>query len=185
MAFTLALPSLTSALRILYPMKIYEADNKKNYLPCDIMELQEVNQFEIPNSPIDSGAVVSDTLYKLPKTITCRVYVNANQYDTFNQKMEQLQFGNGFEITGVDYQVYKNLRYIDKSEPQTSDIVGAYMINITFREVIIVEGFTRGLPPKSVSNKGYAGANQKGEVATKSTPRTALKTGLNIGKRFF
>lgn len=176
MAFTLALPSIASALRSFYPMKIYESGRVINMLPCDIMDLQIHEQTEIPNMPIDKGGLISDTLYRMPLHITAQVYVNALDYDIFISKLESLQYGNGFEISGVDNQIYKNLRLTDRTEPQTADVSGAYFITLGFRETIIIESFNSAIPYTAKKKAGYSSGVNKGTSGSKETKRSTLKT---------
>lgn len=175
MTFTLALPSIASALRSFYPMKIYESGRVINMLPCDIMDLQIHEQTEIPNMPIDKGSLISDTLYRMPLHITAQVYVNALDYDVFMNKLESLQYGNGFEISGVDNQTYKNLRLTDRTEPQTADVSGAYFITLGFRETIIIESFNSAVPYTAKKNVGYSSSVNKGTSGSKETKRSTLK----------
>lgn len=176
MAFSLALPSIASALRSLYPMKIYESGSVSNMLPCDIMDLQIHDQTEIPNMPIDKGGLISDTLYRMPLHITAQVYVNALDYDSFLNKIESFQYGNGFEISGVDNQVYKNLRLTDKTEAQTADVSGAYFITLSFRETIIIESFDNAISYTIKKKAGYSNSVNKGTIGGKEVKRSILKT---------
>ena len=174
MAFTLALPSVASLLRSLYPMKITEKGNKLNMLPCDIMELNEVRQFETPSFPLDDGSNISDTIYTLPRVISARVYVNTNDYDTFKQKLESLQYGDGFDIYGVDSQLYESFRLTDVSEPQTSDVASAYIINLTFKETILVGAFSSAIIKKA-SKGAYSGNVNKGNAGTQKMQSALFK----------
>lgn len=176
MPFSVALPSLSSALRdLLYPMKIKQGGTF-NILPCDIIELHEVESWEIPSLPIDSGSNISDTIYTMPKTITCRVYVNTLEYERFNQQLHRWQFTSGFDIQGLDYQTYKGYRLLDKSEPQTADTSGAYIINLTFQEVRLVKAFSVGIAKQSTAKAGFSSKANAGSKAPKSVPKSALKT---------
>lgn len=185
MAFSLALPSISSLARgLLYPMRIYQGGSKVNFLPCDIIELHEVQSWETPTMPIDSGSNISDTIYTMPKSITCRVYVNTLEYDRFCQQLLRWQYASGFDIQGVDYQSYKGFRLLDKSEPQTADTSGAYLINLTFQEVRIVKGFSAGIAQVQAKKPAYSGKVNKGAQAPKQAPKSTLKGLKDHGASF-
>lgn len=175
MAFSLALPSLASALRQFYPMKIYESGNVLNILPCDILDMQVSENYDTPMSPVDSGGFIGDTIYKTPIQISMSVFVSALDYEKFNERIIAYNYGNGFDINGVDGQTYKNFRLTDKSEPQTADVSGAYIMNLSFREVILVEAFLSAIPVANKKSVGYSSKINKGESGTASK-RSGLKS---------
>lgn len=175
MAFSLALPSLASALRQFYPMKIYESGNALNMLPCDIIDMQVSENYDTPMSPVDSGGFIGDTIYKTPIQISMSVFVSALEYEVFNEKLIAYNYGDGFDINGVDSQTYKNFRLTDKGEPQTADVSGAYIMSLSFREVIIVEAFSSAIPVAKKKSAGYGSKTNKGEGGTQPK-RSALKS---------
>ena len=184
MAFSLALPSLASALRQFYPMKIYESGNVLNMLPCDILDMQVSENYDTPMSPIDSGSFIGDTIYKTPIQISMSVFVSALEYETFNEKLIAYNYGGGFDINGVDSQTYKNFRLTDKSEPQTADVSGAYIMSLSFREVILVEAFSSAIPVAKKKNAGYGSKTNKGEGGVEPKKST-LKIGTDYAKKLF
>ena len=180
MAFSLALPSLSSVLRVFYPLKIYESGNKANMLPCDILDLQVVESNNIPAEPIDSNSYVSDTFFKMPKTISARVYVTTIEYNNFKKKLDSINAKKGFDIQGVDNQKYESYRLESYSETQSADVVGAYIVNLTFKEAILVGAFSGLFDLSKLQKKAYSSKINQGEKKATERPKSALKSLTNL-----
>lgn len=175
MAFTLNVPTLSQALSAFYPMKIHEQGNEANVLNCTIMEIMESNSYNIPNEPIDSQSYISDTLYKAPLQVTCRVFVNTNFLENFTSGLQNLQNGNGFCVCGADGQKYENMRLENSSVSQTSDVQGGYFYTLAFKEVLIIESFNVGIPLSNSQKSAYSSKQSMGESANSSRPKSILK----------
>lgn len=175
MAFTLNVPTISQVVASLYPMKIHEQGNETNALPCTIMEIMDTDAYNLPNEPIDNQSFIGDTLYKAPKQITCRVFVNTNFLDNFNNILETLQNGNGFCVIGVDGQKYEHLRLESLSTSQTADVQGGYFYQIVFKEIIIIEAFNIGIPLSSAQKSAYATKQNLGDSANNQRPKSILK----------
>lgn len=183
MAFTLNLPTFTSLLSGLFPMKIYETDNLENILPCTIMEIVETQTFNIPNEPLDDNTIINDTIYILPKTINVRVFVNTNDLLSFESSLNTLQFNQGFTILGKDDQIYNNYRLENISTSQTANVEGGYFYDLAFKEIKVIQSFATGLPIQQVANESYSNKEEVGEVANTKQNQSVLKqaTGNKVG----
>ena len=175
MAFTLNVPTLSQALSGFYPMKIHEHGNEDIKLKCTLTEILESDSYNLPNEPVDSQGFISDTFYKAPKQITCRVFVNTNFLDTFNSVLESLQNGKGFCIRGADGQKYENMRLESLSTSQTADVQGGYFYNMAFKETIVIESFNAGIPLSNAQKSAYSTKQSVGESANNKRPRSILK----------
>lgn len=178
MAFTLNIPTITELAGAFFSMKIYEQGNENNRLKCVIMDLMETNAYATPKEPIDSGEYIGDTLYRMPLSIACRVFVNTNFLDSFNSSIDKLQKGAGFCITGADGQIYENMRIESITSSQTAEVQGGYFFNIVFSEVILVESFSAGLGLNKVQKSAYSSKQDSGEQANNRARKQSILFGF-------
>lgn len=174
MAFTLNVPTISQALSPLFNMKIYEQGNPSNTIKCTIMDLQETLNYNTPKEPIDSGEYIGDTLYKMPKGISCRVFVNTNFLDSFNNSIETIQNKSGFCIVGLDNQKYENMRIDSISSAQTADVQGGYFFNIAFSEVILIDSFSASIPLSKLQKASYASKQSLGEKSNSQARKQSI-----------
>lgn len=176
MAFTLNIPTISEALSDFYPMKIHKQGSESQTINCTIMEIMESDSYNIPNEPVDSQSYISDTMYKAPKQVTCRVFVNTNFLDNFLSNIEAFQNGDGFTICGADGQKYENMRIENSSVAQTSDVQGGYFYTLAFKEVIVIEAFNAGISLSKSQKSAYSSKQSMGESANNTRPKSILKT---------
>lgn len=151
MAFSLNVGSVTNLLRFAFPMSLKNA-NTKMFLPCAILDISETETNQIPTTPQDSNVFVGDTIIKMPKRVTCNVFVYSYDIDTFETMLEGAQISRkGFNLNGV-YKSYFDLRLTEKIVVDSPDMVGGTKYTLTFDEILIVSGTSSKFSIETIKN---------------------------------
>lgn len=166
MAFVLSLPNLSDIIDI-YPMKIYDGNNTA--LPCNIVRLDENNDFIIPNQPLDTGNLISEHIYTTPSSLSLMVFVKQNDLDLFEAKVEETQLSDKFfRVIGANDQNYNNMKILNYSKSESSEMIGAYHINLVMQEIILVNSIDNIIDTNQVKDASFGGSNNIGEVNSNS-----------------
>lgn len=173
----LSVPAFGTIARSLYPMYISDKDGKA-YIPCDIMEMHVTESNEIPKSPTDDNKFVNDTIYKNPTKIDLKVYVHENEFEDFETNIDYLQSHQGFIIKGIS-KLYKNLRITSKNYSESSEVVGAYIFNLTFEEIILVKSKIKSFENGETAKKSDQNTKNTGSANTLES--TAYTGGKGLG----
>ena len=162
MAFVLNLPNISDIIDI-YPMRIYDGDD--NALPCNIVRLEENNEYVIPLQPLDTGNLISEHIFNTPMNISIVVFVKQNNLNLFEAKINETQLNNKFfRVVGANDQNYNNMKILTISKNETSDMIGAYHISITMQQMILVNSVDSIIDTGKVKDASYSKGANIGEV---------------------
>lgn len=149
-------------------------------LSCKIVELTEQQNYGIPSLPIDNGTTIGDTIYKMPLTVTARVFVTEANLDTFLYEVEKGQYNQTcFTIYSLYNKVYNNMKIESYSRDTNSSMIGAMHFNIQFKELILVQALVSNY--QVAKKAGYGSAKNIGNKNPQETPKSTLFLG---GKTF-
>ena len=168
----LAINALFRFLDNTKPMKI-SVGKSIEALNCRIVEIQEQQNFGLPNSPVDDGTYRGDTIYKMPLTLNIRVYVKADDIDGFLAGINAGQFGEEmFSVHSLYNKVYQNMKILSYSRDTNAAMVGAAHYNIQMQELIPVKALVENY--KNAKKAGYSGKKDVGNKAPQEKPKSAL-----------
>lgn len=143
-------------------------------LNCTIYEINETQDFGLPQNPLDDGSFIADTIYRNPKKINLRVLVADSDISTFINNIESVQFSNDlFTVTSLANQVYKNLKIISYTKDVTSKMVGKTFYLIALEEVRMVKALVESY--KNSKNSGYGNNQNVGSKDNNERKQSALK----------
>lgn len=133
-----ALNALGSLLSWLNKIEITDAVSMRD-LPCVVTEINEMQEFGTPVSPVESNEYRGDTIYRMPKIVQARLFVEGSDYNDFENRLSEIQFDENFvEISSLQGKVYKNLKIKSWAADTNSEMVGARYYNVQFQEFILV-----------------------------------------------
>lgn len=143
-------------------------------LNCIVYEVNIMQNYGLPQNPLDDGTFVADTIYNLPKKVDVRVLVNESDIQAFITSIQATQFSNDlFTVTSVANEVFKNLKIINYSKSTTADMVGKVFYLISFEEVKLVQALVESF--STSKNPGYSKNQNEGTKDSQSTPRSQIK----------
>lgn len=168
-----ALNALGNLLSWLNKIEITDAVNMKD-LPCVVTEINEMQEYGTPVSPVESNEYRGDTIYRMPKIVQARLFVEGSDYIDFESKLEEIQFDENFvEISSLQGKVYKNLKIKSWAADTNSEMVGARYYNVQFQEFILVSALAnlKDMPA------GAGSSAQQGDKAPQATKKSAALKG--------
>ena len=119
-------------LNINKPMKLTIGNSEA--LKCRIVEISEQQNFQLPQYPIDKAEYRSDTIYREPLSVTARVYVKANDIDSFLTAIHKAQFRQElFTLFSLYNQQYANLKIVSYARDTNANMLNATHYNIQFQ----------------------------------------------------
>lgn len=136
---SLAINSLTSIMEFLNSIEI-STQKSLNDLPCRLTEMQETQDFNLPQFPVESGTYKGDTIYKMPLKLQARLFVYEKDYSDFERLIDEINFNNEFlTIKNLNGKEYKNLKILQWGRDTSSLMRGAAYYNVSLQELILVE----------------------------------------------
>ena len=143
-------------------------------LKCSIYEINEVQDYGLPQNPLDDGSFIADTIYRNPKKLSIRVLVADSDVSTFVANIDSVQFSNNlFTVTSIANQVFRNMKVVNYSKDINSNIVGKQFYLISLEEVKLVKALVESY--KNSKNAGYGNNQQAGTKNNTEKKSTALK----------
>lgn len=157
----------------IYPMKLYEKGQELAPMPCDVLEIEVSQDYEIPDEPIESGVYISDTQYLKPKNLRLRVFVSNENITGFERDLKAAQTSqNGFII--IDREGAKFSDFWLTAWNKGGEFNDGYHYDLSLREVIRVQGFNSAITTAKTSNAGLSSKQNNGEQNAKRK-QSALK----------
>ena len=143
-------------------------------LNCSIYELNETQEFGLPEFPLDDGTFIGDTVYNIPKRIDLRVLVKDSEIPIFLASLKEAQFSNQrFTVTSVAGETFINLKIMGYSKSVTSNVVGSTFYLISLREVPLVKALVESY--QTSKKAGYTDNKNVGTKDGQQQKQTALK----------
>lgn len=179
MALTLAINAVGTALTFFNQIEI-RTQKALNDLPCRVTEINETQDYGMPQFPIESGEYRGDTIYKLPLKVNARLFVEGYEIEDFENMLNDMQSSEDFiEIKSLNGKKYDNLKMLSWARDTTSQMIGAYYYNVSFQRMILV-GALAGLA--KVSSGGLAKSKDTGNKQPQEKKATlAFKGGKFTG----
>lgn len=160
-------PNTTSTTKVMNFKGIEE-------LNCTIYEVTENQDYGLPESPLDDGTFIGDTIYEMPKKIDVRVLVNESDISTFLASIKETQFSNDrFTVTSVAGEVFKNLKIQNYSKTVSSNMIGKTFYLISLKEVPLVKALVETY--QTSKNAGYSNNKNVGSKDGQERKKSALK----------
>lgn len=160
------------------PMQL-KVGNSSQGLKCRIVELQEQQNYQLPMYPLDDGTFINDTIYKLPKMLNLRVFVESSNLDSFLKAINQAQFSDKlFTVISLNNEVFKNFKVLSYAKDVNSTMINAYHYNLQLQEVKMVKALAQSY--KSSSNVGYSSNKYTGNKSPAPQKKSALLEGSNM-----
>lgn len=167
--------AINDFLDFLYPMKLNSKNNLKG-LKCNITEINEQQDYSIPNFPLDNMKFGADSIYKMPLKLNVRVFVYAENITEFESRIEQTQLSDDlFNVTSLYNKVYRNLKIESYARDTNNQVLGGAYYNIAMKEVILVSALVSNFAP--TKKGGYSSKNNAGTRNTQKVKRSTLKEG--------
>lgn len=142
------------------PLK-FTYGNDLQELKCKILEISEQQNYNTPSFPCDDGNYRGDTIYKMPKTLSIRVWVKKDDIITFEQNIENANLSEKFfTINSLYDKTYKNYKIESYARDTNSNVLNAAHYNIVLKKVILVTSLVENY--KNNSNASYGGVIQAG-----------------------
>lgn len=145
-------------------------------LNCTVYEINEVQDYDMPQHPLDNGTFIADTIYRLPKKIMVRVLVKDEDILSFVDAIQSVQFSNNtFTVTSIANEVFTNMKIRSYTKDVTSKVVGSQFYLIPMEEVRLVQALTQSY--KSNKKPAYS---KKEEVGSKEPQKQSVAKGASI-----
>lgn len=143
-------------------------------LNCIVYEVNEIQNYGLPQNPLDNGTFVADTIYNLPKKVDTRVLVKESDIQTFIASINAAQFSNDlFTVTNVANEVFRNLKITSYAKSTTADMVGKVFYLISFEEVKLVQALVESY--QTSKNAGYSNNQNEGTKDAQERKVSTLK----------
>ena len=173
---TLAINALSNFLLKTEPMKI--SSRSVEELKCRIVEVSETQDYGLPNFPVDNNTYKNDTIYKMPKRLMVRVYVKAEDIESFLADIEKVQFSEElFNIYTLYNITYENFKILSYSRDLNSTMLQAAHFNLSMQEVSMVEALVENY--KSSKKASYGSKQEQGNKQAKEVKKSTLLEGSN------
>ncbi len=177
---SVALNAAASVTEFFSAMKI-RSQVALNDLPCRITQIQETQDYNLPQFPIESGEYRGDTIYRMPLKLECRFFVESADFADFETMLNDINFSTDFVyIQSLNGKVYNNLKILSWSRDTSSQMLGAAYYSVSLQEFVIIDGLAFS---KAVSKASNGAVSEKGnkspqEATNKSSSLYKLKEGL-------
>lgn len=175
---TLALNLASKFLSKTTPLKFVYGKNLEE-LKCKIIEISEQQNYSNPSFPCDDGNYRGDTTYKLPKTLSVRVYVKSSDILSFESNIERANLSeNFFTIYSLYDKIYKNYKIESYARDTNSNMIGATHYNISLKKVILVTALVENYKNSSKSaygSKVNSGSKNPQQIQKQSVAYQGLK----------
>lgn len=170
MALTLAINAVGTALTFFNQIEI-RTQKALNDLPCRVTEINETQDYNAPQFPIESGEYRGDTIYKLPLKVSARLFVEGYEVEDFENMLNDMQMSADFiEIKSLNGKKYDNLKMLSWARDTTSQMIGAFYYNVSFQKMILVDSLAGLAVVKNGSlSKSKNGGNKQPQEKKKST----------------
>lgn len=142
-------------------------------LNCTVYEINEMQDYEIPQNPLDNGTFIADTIYRMPKKIIVRVLVADEDILSFVDAIQEVQFSNNmFTVTSVANQVFSRMKIKSYSKDISSKVVGKQFYLISMEEIRLVQALTQSFK----SNKKPAYSKKEEGGSKEPQKQSAIKS---------
>lgn len=155
---------LPSALRS--PLALQE-QNAIKPMPCYIVSSRIAREYTIPQEPVDSQQMVSDTIIHKPVTVSLTLFVYESSAKEFFEALHRIQNGNkGFIFTDRKGETYADLYMTSYSLSESSSQIGSFDIQLELQQVIRVQAIASQVVklPTPASDPQSKGTNNSVEV---------------------
>lgn len=175
---SLAINALTSIMEFLNAIEI-KSQISLDDLPCRVTELNETQDYGVPQFPVESGTYKGDTIYKMPLKLTARLFVKAKDYTDFEAMLDEINFNKEFlTIKAQNGKIYKNLKIVQWARDTNASMMGAVYYNVSLQEMLLVEALASAKP----TNAGYGGKKNTGTHEPQEDRSSAFfKGGQGLG----
>lgn len=158
-------------------------------VPCEVTSIEVTNENTIPQEPVDSNLMVSDTIVKKPYLFSLELHVYEEDAKEFFRIISEIQTGtHGFTLTDRMGQEFHGLYYTQLSYTETHNKQGAFDCHLELREVIRVTALAsvKGRPVKppegTPTNKGTTSAQPVEKQQEESMAYQLLSKGKEIAR---
>ncbi len=175
---SIAINAATSLLEYFNAIEV-KSQTALDKLPCRVTELNETQDYALPQYPVESGEYRGDTIYRLPLKLEARLFVESADFVDFERMLNDINFSDDFvSIKSLNSKTYKNLKITSYARDTSSQMIGAAYYNVSLQEFILVSALASA-KVKTASNGGKKQLGNKKAQERKSS--TLIKLGQGLG----
>lgn len=175
---SIAINAATSLLEFFNAMEI-KSQIALDKLPCRITEINETQDFTLPQYPLEIGEYRGDTIYRMPLKLECRLFVESADFVDFEKMLNEINFSDDFvSIKSLNGKFYNNLKIASWARDTSSAMIGAAYYNVSLQEFILIQALAAS-KVKTAANSGKKSLGNKNPQERKSS--TLFKWGEGLG----
>lgn len=122
---------------------------------------------KLPEHPLENGSVINDHKIFNPAEVDIILFLGANEYKSIYAQIKQLYRSAALLTIQTNVDTYKNMTIQDMPHEETSDMIDAYFVTLTFKEIRFAPAQFGALPPSSVQQPADSSTQDRGEQLPK------------------